>query len=165
MPNISDYQDETEKFAVANPDTRKSENEMPKQNDNIIPVLAAIILNEKGQVLLAQRKPGLSQALKWEFPGGKLKAGETPADCLKREIREELGLEIEIRRIFGAVNHSYSDKNIVLIAYFAELISGDMRLKDHQQVKWVDIDDLNEYELSPADIPFVDLLVSQWAKD
>lgn len=137
---------------------------MDTQAYPIIPVLAAIIFNDRGEVLLAQRKSGLSQALKWEFPGGKLKPRETPENCLKREIKEELGMEIRIDRIFHAVNHSYSDKNILLIAYQAALVREGSLRTDHQTVHWCRIFDLLKYDLSEADIPIARKLLEEYSK-
>lgn len=131
----------------------------------IIPVLAAVIFNNRGEVLLAQRKSHLSQGMKWEFPGGKLKVGESPENCLKREIREEMGIEIEVREIFHAVNYSYPGKNILLLAYLTDYCSGDFNLSDHIGVAWVPLNRLIEYDLSPADLPVTKKLLKIYAKD
>jgi len=137
---------------------------MRKSNQQIIPVLAAVIFNDRREVLLAQRKSHLSQGLKWEFPGGKLKVGESPESCLKREIREELGIEIEIRKIYLAVNFSYPGKNILLLAYIAGYLSGDFVLVDHQGVEWVPLDRLDKFDFSPADLPIVEKLWMDYEK-
>ncbi len=131
----------------------------------IIPVLAAVIFNERGEVLLARRKSHLSQGLKWEFPGGKLKVGESPEACLKREIREELGIEIEIKQIYQAVNFSYPGKNILLLAYLAGYCSGSFVLTDHQQVQWVAPDRLEKFDLSPADLPIAEKLLKDYGRN
>jgi mutator protein MutT len=131
-------------------------------SNSIIPVLAAIILNHDGSVLLAQRRPDKTNPLKWEFPGGKLKVKESPEYCLTREIEEELGLKIAVRQLFSAVNYSYPHENILLLAYFAELMTGSLRLSDHKEVRWVPIEKLSSYELSSADIPIVGKLVENF---
>jgi len=128
----------------------------------ITPVLAAIILNHNGSVLLAQRKPGKTNALKWEFPGGKLKPQESPENCLAREIEEELGISIAVRQLFSAVNYQYPHDNVLLLAYFAELVSGRLNLIDHADVRWVPILKLLNYDLSPADIPIVEKLMENF---
>ncbi len=135
---------------------------MNDSSDRIVPVLAAIILNHDGSVLLAQRRADKTNPLKWEFPGGKLKTRESPEFCLAREIEEELGLKIVVRQLFSAVNYSYPHENILLLAYFAELISGSLRLSDHKEVRWVPLEKLVSYELSPADIPIVERLVENF---
>jgi 8-oxo-dGTP diphosphatase len=128
----------------------------------IVPVLAAIILNHDGSVLLAQRKPDKTNALKWEFPGGKLKPHESPENCLAREIEEELGISIAVRQLFSAVNYQYPHGNILLLVYFAELVSGRINLIDHADVRWVPILKLTNFDLSPADIPIVEKLMENF---
>jgi len=120
-------------------------------------VIAAIILKE-GKVLIAQRAQGQNLAGKWEFPGGKIKAGETPEECLKREIKEELDLDIEVDEFFGENIYSYETGTIRLVAYKAQLIGGQCRLKVHSRVEWVKPHDLAGYDFSPADVPFVEKL-------
>ena len=137
---------------------------MKNQTNYIIPVLAAVIFDSDGRVLIAQRKPKLHQELKWEFPGGKLKPTESPENCLTREIKEELGIKISIQRLFSAVNFSYSEKNIILLAYISKFVSGDFTLSDHQEVRWVPIKQLSNFDLSPADIPIVEKLIKNFKK-
>jgi 8-oxo-dGTP diphosphatase len=124
-----------------------------KQNPPFIPVLAALIKNNKGEFLIARRKPMLNNGGKWEFPGGKLQLGEVPEDCLTREIKEELGIEIKVEGSFRIVNQSYSKRSILLISYFCEYVSGDINLKDHDQIEWVRSDLLMQYDLSEPDKP------------
>lgn len=124
-----------------------------------MPVLAGVIFNEHRRVLLAQRKSGLSREMKWEFPGGKLKIGESPEDCLRREIAEELGINITVKRIFCAVNHSYPDRKILLLAYLCQFASGEFKLSDHRDIHWVAINEILDWELSEADIPIAEKLV------
>ncbi|OPX32663.1 hypothetical protein B1H10_07255 [candidate division KSB1 bacterium 4484_188] len=123
---------------------------MNNSDSHIIPVLAGIIFNRKNQVLLAQRKSGLSREMKWEFPGGKLKVGESPEECLRREIGEELGIDITVKQI----------RNILLLSYFCEYNSGEFRLSDHREVRWVPVAEIPELELSEADIPIAKKLVN-----
>ncbi len=136
---------------------------MIKKDKKIVPVLSAIIFNEKNEILIARRKPGMSQALKWEFPGGKLKPGESPEECLKREIKEELGINIQVEKIFHAVNYSYPDKNILLLAYISKYISGCFNLKDHSEFRWEIYQKLKNYDFSKADIPVVEKLEKEMA--
>ncbi len=132
------------------------------RSEPIIPVLAAIIFNADQQVLLAQRKTGLSQALKWEFPGGKLKSHEKPEECLQREIKEELGMDIRVETIFHAVNHAYPEKHILLLAYQATLIrEGNLRT-DHQKICWCPVPEILQFDLSEADIPIAQKLVEEY---
>ncbi|MDR0268023.1 8-oxo-dGTP diphosphatase MutT [Paenibacillus sp.] len=125
----------------------------------MIEVAAAIIENEQGRILIARKRAGKPQAGMWEFPGGKLEAGETPADCLKRELREEMQITIEPYEWFGTNDHHYGEKHIRLIAYMARFIDGIIKLTDHDEVRWVDLHELGEYTFAPADVKFVDMLM------
>ncbi len=118
-----------------------------------IPVLAALIKNEKGEFLIAQRKTALSNGGKWEFPGGKLLIPETPEECLIREIKEELGFDIIVLNPFQLVNQSYPDRSILLIAYLCRYQGGQLRLRDHDQIAWVSPHLLMNHDLSEPDKP------------
>ncbi|MBM7582557.1 8-oxo-dGTP diphosphatase [Caldicoprobacter guelmensis] len=120
-------------------------------------VIAAIIMQDD-KVLIAQRAEGQKLAGKWEFPGGKIEEGETPEECLKREIKEELNLDIEVGEFFGENVYPYEAGPIRLVAYKARLLGGQCRLRVHSRVAWVKLHDLADYDFAPADIPFVDKL-------
>ncbi len=117
-------------------------------------VTAAIIINN-GKVLIAQRAENQKLAGKWEFPGGKIEPGETPEECLKREINEELGINIEVNDFFGESMYQYDTGTIKLLAYKAQWIGGEFKLTAHSQIKWVKPSELGNYDFSPADICFV----------
>jgi 8-oxo-dGTP diphosphatase len=120
--------------------------------------VAAAILIENERVLIARRKPGASQAGMWEFPGGKVWPGEAPEECLKRELREELGLDIAVGKFLGASIHAYADQSIRLLAYFARIEAGSPVLNDHAEVEWVRFDEVGRFTFCPADMPFVRML-------
>lgn len=126
-----------------------------KKNKQIIPVLAAIIQNTERNILIARRKPELSNGEKWEFPGGKLLFGESPEDCLRREIKEEMGIDIAVRSPYHLVNFVYGKKTILLIGYLCEFLGGQWKLLDHDRVLWVESEKLSEYDFSAADVPIV----------
>jgi 8-oxo-dGTP diphosphatase len=123
----------------------------------MIDVTAAILI-ENGRVLIARRRPGASQAGMWEFPGGKVRPGESPAQCLKREILEELGIEIAVDEFFGESVYAYEDKTIRLLAYRVRAEGGEMSRNDHAELAWVAIADLGRYRFCPADVPFTEKL-------
>ena len=124
----------------------------------MIDVTAAILI-ENGRVLIARRRPGASQAGMWEFPGGKVRPGESPAQCLKREIREELGIHVAVGEFFGESVHAYEDRTIRLLAYRVRRAEvGEMSLNDHAELAWVAIVDLGRYRFCPADVPFTEKL-------
>lgn len=125
----------------------------------MIRVAAAIIENEQGLLLIARRKPEKSQGGLWEFPGGKLEEGESPEACLRRELMEEMGIEIAVQKRFGVNEHSYGAIRIELAAYEAKLVAGEIKLIDHDEYRWVRKERLADYSFAPADIKFVAMLM------
>lgn len=120
-------------------------------------VTAAIILKEN-RVLIAQRAPEDKLAGKWEFPGGKLEQGETLQECLKREIKEELDVEVEVLNLFGESIYTYESGKIKLIAFWCKWLSGEFTLKVHSRLVWAKRDELDLYNFAPADIPLMEKL-------
>ena len=125
----------------------------------MIDVTAAIWL-ENGRVLIARRRPGVSHAGLWEFPGGKVRPGETPEQCLQREIQEELGVEIAVGKFFGESIYADEAKTIRLLAYRVSGISAEISLNDHAELAWVAMADLGGYRFCPADVSLVSKLQS-----
>jgi len=117
-------------------------------------VTAAIIMKEN-RVLIAERAPGENLAGKWEFPGGKIEPGETPEGCLKREIREELEVDIDVLDFFAESIYAYHSGTIKLMAFRCQWISGDFSLNVHSRIEWVNRQQLDLYDFAPADIPLV----------
>jgi 8-oxo-dGTP diphosphatase len=120
-------------------------------------VTAAILIDED-MIFIAQRKPGKRLAGLWEFPGGKLEAGETLHECLAREMKEEFGVEVVVREFFGESIYDYEHGAIRLLAYLIDWTGGEMVSVDHQDSRWVAFENLNDYEFVPADRPFVEKL-------
>lgn len=120
-------------------------------------VTAAVIL-QNNKVLIAQRSPLDALAGMWEFPGGKIEPGETPQQCLKREIREELAVEIDVLNFFGESIYQYDYGEIRLLAYFCRWTGEDFVLKVHSRIEWVGRDELDLFSFSPADIPLAEKL-------
>ena len=114
--------------------------------------VTAAIIKQNDQVLLARRAPGENLAGGWEFPGGKVETGETPEECLKRELFEEFGIETSIVRFIAESIYEYPAGKIRLLAYEAYIVSGEMKLNVHDRVEWVDTSELLNYRLLPADI-------------
>lgn len=112
---------------------------------------AAIVRGDS--VLCAQRGPGGEQAGLWEFPGGKLEPGETPAAALVREIREELGCEILVGAEVTTTTHAYPSVAIRLTTFYARLVSGDPVAHEHASLRWERRDCLDLLDWAPADIP------------
>ena len=114
-------------------------------------VLGALVVKEE-RILLARRKPEKAMAGKWEFPGGKLKDDETEQECIKREIKEEMNVDIEVLKYFDTSVYIYPYKTIELRCYYAKLLNEDLKLSDHSEIVWVDRGSLFKYDLAPADI-------------
>lgn len=119
---------------------------------------AAILCSHK--CLVARRAPHVSNAGCWEFPGGKVEAPESPQQALKREIAEELELEIRVGSWLGRGTHLYFAKRIILDVYTAEITHGRPQLKDHDQIRWVDAEQVGGLHWAKADIPILPALES-----
>ncbi|WP_286857342.1 (deoxy)nucleoside triphosphate pyrophosphohydrolase [Sphingobacterium sp. UBA7625] len=93
--------------------------------------------------------------LKWEFPGGKIETGESKEYCLRREIREEINIDITIRKALTMVEHHYADFSLQLYPFVCSLQSGEVKALEHAQTIWVAIDQLLDYDWAEADLPIV----------
>ncbi len=122
-------------------------------------VTAAIIWDDAGRMLVAQRKHGQPLGSKWEFPGGKAEKGETLEECLEREIQEEMGIKIAVVGRVVMVDQKYPNLDIRLCAMKAKIVTGDLNLHDHEKVMWVDPKKLLDIDLTPADQEIVKALI------
>lgn len=123
----------------------------------MIDVTAAIFTHE-GRILAARRKKGKHLAGFWEFPGGKIEPGETPEQCLTRELFEELGIRVAVTDFVCESIYAYADKTVRLLGYRAVYLSGDFQLHDHDQIRWLTVDTLMSVEWAAADVPIVEEL-------
>lgn len=121
-------------------------------------VVAALVTNHHGEVLLTQRRDDQDHPLLWEFPGGKIEPGEAPEAALARELREELGVEVEACRPFMRLEHRYPDRHVGLSLWIVERFRGSPRPLDGQQLRWVAPQLLGGEDLLEADRPFVEAL-------
>jgi 8-oxo-dGTP diphosphatase len=126
---------------------------------NVIEVVAAVIFRE-GKVLCVQRPQNSKEYIssKWEFPGGKVEQGEDRIQALKREIHEELQLEIQNIGFLTTVNHIYPDFHLVMHAYKCEISSGGPVLTEHVDLKWLRVEELDQLDWAAADISIVKFL-------
>lgn len=121
-------------------------------------LVTAALIREEDKILIAQRGRSKRFGWKWEFPGGKVRADETPEDCLRREIKEELNLEIQVEKHFCTTHHQYPDFYIELIAFWCSIVGGTMKLVDHEQVLWVTVSEMNQYTFVEADLNVISAL-------
>jgi len=117
------------------------------------------IINHEDKIFIARRKKGKDFAGKWEFPGGKIEIGESEQNALKRELKEELGMNVNVQNKIAYNLHEYETFKINLIAFKCDFISAKFQLIDHDQYKWVLPEHLKNYELAEADLPFIDYLL------
>lgn len=125
-----------------------------------IRVVAAVICDSfehKNKVFATARGYGEMKG-GWEFPGGKIEPGETPQEALVREIREELETEIRVGELIHTIEYDYPNFHLSMDCFWAEVISGELTLKEHEAARWLTRDQLDEVEWLPADITLIDRL-------
>jgi 8-oxo-dGTP diphosphatase len=118
----------------------------------MIDVTCAVIRNEEDEILIVQRGEKTDHPFKWEFPGGKVKKGETEEECIIREIREELSIDIVICRRLADVEHDYGHKKIKLIPFVCDTLADLPFLTEHAAFRWVDAGELVKIDFSEADV-------------
>ncbi|OGX00607.1 MAG: hypothetical protein A3I73_04685 [Omnitrophica bacterium RIFCSPLOWO2_02_FULL_45_16] len=123
--------------------------------------VTAAILEKDGNILIARRRKGRTLGGKWEFPGGKIEPGETPQGCLRRELKEEFDIETEVGDFFCSSKFKYGFIPIELLVYKVKYISGDFKVNEHDDAKWVNPYELNGYDFMAADKPVVRRLLSK----
>ena len=126
---------------------------------NCVEVSAALIFRG-GKLLITQRHAHSHLGGLWEFPGGKREAHETYEQCLVREIREELGVEISVGALFEEISHAYPEKSVHLKFFVCRLLSGEPQPLDCAAVKWVDRSELEAHEFPAADAQLLEQLKS-----
>ncbi len=125
-------------------------------------IVTAGIIRKGSKILIARRSPKKHLAGFWEFPGGKIEEDETLEECLSRELKEELGITVNVGEFFMENSHKYGENEILLKAFFCEYVLGDIVLNDHDKINWVEIIELENYQFAPADIPFIKALNEQY---
>ena len=128
-------------------------------NTKPITVVCAIIVHDN-KILAVQRGKNMSLPLKWEFPGGKIEANESEQDCIKREIREELNIEIEVKNRLTPSYFEYPNITIELIPYLAQYLSGEIVLAEHKGYQFLSTSELNNLDWAQADLPILKELQS-----
>jgi 8-oxo-dGTP diphosphatase len=126
-----------------------------------IHVVAGVLRDAAGRVLIAQRLPGRHGAGCWEFPGGKLGLGEAPRAALARELDEELGIRVEAAELLLCLDHDYPDRRVHLEFWHVSRYAGEPRSRELQPLRWVAVAELPTAGLLPADEPLVEVLRRQ----
>ena len=117
-------------------------------------VIKAVDKNGKTVIFATQRGYGEFKG-GWEFPGGKIDAGETPEEALVREIKEELDTEVEVKELLDTVEYDYPTFHLSMNCFWAEIVSGNLVLREHEAAKWLTKDELGSVEWLPADMTLV----------
>ena len=115
----------------------------------------AVIWNQSGQILIDRRKIGGAMGGMWEFPGGKIEPGETVAECIMREIQEELAIEITVGEHLITIEHTYPAFQITLIVHHCQHISGIPQPIESDEIRWVNVCDLDRYNLPLANVAII----------
>jgi 8-oxo-dGTP diphosphatase len=107
------------------------------------------------RVLITQRRADQPLPLQWEFPGGKIEPGEAPAVALARELREELGVAVEVGRVWDVLFHAYPDYDVLMLVYRCTILDGEPRCVEVADLAWCRPDELAGYDILPADAPLI----------
>jgi 8-oxo-dGTP diphosphatase len=117
--------------------------------------VACAIIELEGKVLCTQRSESMNMPLKWEFPGGKIDEGESPQECLKRELHEELGIEASIGQPLAATTHHYPLFSVTLYPFICKILSGEITLHEHRAMVWLPKEELHNLDWAEADLPVI----------
>ena len=137
-------------------------NVVPAVSLKIILVAACALIDADGRVLIAERSAGKSMAGLWEFPGGKVEAGERPEETLVRELQEELGITVKESCLapLTFASHSYPDFHLLMPLYVCRRWEGTVQANEGQRLKWVRPNRLRDYPMPPADEPLISHLMT-----
>lgn len=124
-------------------------------------LVVAGLMAQAGGVLITQRRADQALPLQWEFPGGKVEPGEAPVAALVRELAEEIGVTVEVGRIWDVLFHAYPTFDLVMLVYVCRIVAGEPRAVEVADVQWVPCAELSAWDILPADRPLVDRLVSE----
>ncbi|TJV02759.1 MAG: (deoxy)nucleoside triphosphate pyrophosphohydrolase [Mesorhizobium sp.] len=136
-------------------------NDLASTGKRLLLVAACALVDTDGRVLLAQRPPGKQLAGLWEFPGGKVEPGETPEQCLIRELQEEIGIETEFPCLapLTFASHSYDDFHLLMPLFICRRFRGIAQPREGQALKWVRPKQMRDYPMPPADAPLIPFLI------
>lgn len=124
--------------------------------------VSAALIRDNGRFLICQRPPHKARGMLWEFVGGKREAGETGEEALVRECREELGITVSVSGVFFQVVHEYPDITIRLTVYNACIVTGELKLLEHIDSKWITPEEIPEYDFCPADKDILEKIIKEF---
>ena len=134
-------------------------------NMKTVRVVAAVIkaINENGEPIIFATQRGYGEFKGgWEFPGGKIEAGETPQEALKREIMEELDTEISVEELIETIEYDYPTFHLSMDCFWCEIVKGDLVLKEHEAAKWLKKEQLDDVEWLPADVTIIKTIKTEF---
>ena len=136
-------------------------NDLANSGKRLLLVAACALVDADGRVLLAQRPEGKQLAGLWEFPGGKVEPGETPEQCIIRELHEEIGIETDIPCLapLTFASHSYDDFHLLMPLFVCRRFRGIAQPREGQALKWVRPKQMRDYPMPPADAPLIPFLI------
>ena len=123
-------------------------------------VVAGLVVRD-GRVLITQRTAAQALPLQWELPGGKVEPGESSVAALARELAEEIGVAVEVGRVWDVLFHAYPAFDLVMLVYACRIVDGEPRAVEVADVAWVPPNELASWDLLPADRPLVERLVAE----
>ena len=134
-------------------------------NMKTVRVVAAVIkaIDENGEPIIFATQRGYGEFKGgWEFPGGKIEAGETPQEALKREIMEELDTEISVGELIETIEYDYPTFHLSMDCFWCEIVKGDLVLKEHEAAKWLKKEQLDDVEWLPADVTIIKTIKTEF---
>jgi 8-oxo-dGTP diphosphatase len=138
----------------------------PSEKVKVVLVAAVALIDGEGRVLMAERPEGKELAGLWEFPGGKVESGERPEEALVRELREELGIEVDPEALepFSFASYGYERFHLLMPLYLCRRWTGDVASMEGQRLRWSAFSDLDTLPMPPADKPLVEALKRKGAQ-
>ncbi len=129
---------------------------------NMLLVVAGVIINNNNKVLISKRPEGKHLSNLWEFPGGKIKKGETPEKALERELKEELDISINTDKLkpITFASHSYKEFHLLMPLFLCEQWGGNVKPMENQEIRWIEPEAIINYPMPPADKPLIKNLIN-----
>ena len=126
--------------------------------------VVAALIERDGKLLVCRRPPDKARGLLWEFAGGKVEAGETKEEALRRECREELGITVAVGEVFTEVTHVYPDITVHLTLFNARIAEGEPQLLEHNDLRWTTPDEIDSYDFCPSDEAILNKIKQRYMK-